>query len=111
LPSNTGAGRLNAGRSQATVNRDLVALLGAFTKAVEWENVTKLTANPFDAVELADVDTAGRVRYLSAAEEQRLRAAFAARDAKRRAGREQGNAWRRERKYPERDATAPTPIT
>ena len=91
--------RLKDGRTAATVNRDLVALKSALQKAVEWRIVDK---HPLSAVKLTRVDTVGKVRYLSAAEEQRLRTALLARDGHRRGGRERGNDWRKKRGYRER---------
>ena len=56
-------------------------------------------ANPMQPVRRAKVDTLGRLRYLSPAEEQRVRAALEARDESRRDGRRRFNAWRSERGY------------
>lgn len=47
------------------------------------------------------MDSRAIVRYLSAAEEQRRRAALAARDSRRRQARDTANLWRRERSYDE----------
>lgn len=96
--------RLKEGKTPATVNRDLVTLKAALTQAVKWQKTTRLTIHPLKDVKLATIDTVGKVRYLSPAEEQRLRAALDARDEKRRGGRERGNAWRRSRGYAERSA-------
>jgi integrase len=96
--------RLKDGRTAATINRDLVTLKAALTKAVKWQKTTRLVAHPLKDVKLATIDTIGKVRYLSPAEEQRLRAALEARDETRRGGRERGNAWRRARGYAERSA-------
>lgn len=70
--------RLTAGTQPATVNRDLNALRSALSKAVEWG---ALPANPIAAVKPAKVEKHDRVRYLSPAEETRLRQALADRDA------------------------------
>jgi integrase len=81
-------------RRPATVNRDLVCLKAALSKAVEWNLIEH---HPLAKVKLAKVDRIGSLRFLSAAEEARLRKALEARDEKRRQARERANAWRRER--------------
>ncbi len=90
--------RLKAGRTPSTVNRDLAALRGALSKAVEWG---LLAAHPLATVKAAKVDATGHVRFLSADEATRLTAALTARDDRRRAERVNANAWRRERGYEE----------
>jgi integrase len=90
--------RLKAGISASTVNRDLNVLRAALRLAKQWK---LLSAHPLADVRPSKVDRAGTVRYLSPAEEKRLRAALAARDDKRRAERERANVWRRERGYAE----------
>jgi integrase len=70
--------RLTAGLEPATVNRDLNALRAALSKAVEWG---ALPTNPITGVKPAKVEKDDRVRYLSPAEEGRLRQALAHRDA------------------------------
>ena len=55
--------------------------------------------NPMQPVRKAKVDTFGRLRYLSPAEEQRVRPALEDRDESRRDGRRRFNAWRAERGY------------
>lgn len=82
----------------ATVNRDLAALRAALSHAVE---IDLLPAHPLARLKPMRVDNRGIVRYLSTEEEHRLRAALAARDARRREGREAANRWRRERSYAE----------
>jgi integrase len=91
--------RRKGGVAAATVNRDLAALRGALTKAVEWGF---LPAHPMSMVKASKVDTIGHVRYLTADEAARLLAALAARDARRREDRETANGWRRARGYAER---------
>jgi integrase len=98
------SGRLIDGKSSGTVNRDLNTLRGALSRAVEWGLVA---AHPLATVKASKEDRAAIVRYLSRAEEKRLRAALTARDTTRRAERASANAWRRERAYalwPEHDA-------
>src|SRR5690606_36912425 len=69
--------RLKADIQPATVNRDLIALRAALTKAVEWG---ALASSPAAGVTPAKSDKDARIRYLSAAEEQQLRDALAERD-------------------------------
>lgn len=90
--------RLKEGVTAATVNRDIGALKSALHKAVQWK---LLTRHPLADVKLSKIDTTGKVRYLTADEEHRLRKALDARDSQRRRGRDSANAWRRERGYDE----------
>jgi integrase len=80
----------------ATVNSHLTMLKAVLARAVEWQ---ALAAPPLGSVKALKADRVGRVRYLSPAEETRLRAALADRDDRRRARREQANDWRKERGY------------
>jgi integrase len=89
-------GRRRDGKRDTTINRDLDALRGVLSRAVAWG---VLTENPMQPVRRAKVDAIGRLRYLSPAEEQRLRDALVARDEARRDGRRRFNAWRAERGY------------
>lgn len=88
--------RLKAGRAAATVNRDLAALRAMLSRAVEWGH---LQTHPLRSVRALREDKVGRLRYLLAAEESRLRNAFKTRDDERRAEREHANTWREERGY------------
>ena len=90
------SGRLKAGTAPATVNRDLVCLKGALTKAVEWN---RLDRQPLATVKLSKVDTRGTVRYLTPPEEARLLKMLDARDAHRQRARQSANEWRDERRY------------
>jgi integrase len=83
--------------SKATANRDLAALKAVLSRAVQWG---ALADHPLRRVRLAKEDRAAHVRFLSAAEEQQLRAALTARDQARRAARANANDWRRQRGYP-----------
>ena len=82
--------RLRAGIKPATVNRDLDRIRAVLSRAVEWG---RLPAHPLKTVKRARGEDDSRVRYLSAAEEKRLRAALAKREAQRRKDRASGNAW------------------
>ena len=92
----------------ATVNSHVTMLKAALAKAVAWK---ALPAHPLEDVKPIKADHTGRVRYLTPAEEQRLRKALIARDASRAARREQANRWRRERGYAEWPAEAPDHLT
>ena len=90
------AQRLKSGRKPSTVNRDLDRIRGVLSRAVEWGF---LADHPLKAVKRAKGADNSRVRYLTPVEEERLRAALAAREASRRASRESGNTWCKERGY------------
>ncbi len=90
------AQRLKSGRKPSTVNRDLDRIRGVLSRAVEWGF---LADHPLKAVKRAKGADNSRVRYLTPAEEERLRAALAAREAARRASRESGNTWCKDRGY------------
>jgi integrase len=79
-----------------TINRDLSALRGACSRAVEWGF---LASHPLRTVKAAKTDAAPHVRYLQADEADRLAAALEARDEKRREQRTHANTWRLERGY------------
>lgn len=84
------ADRLKAGVKPATVNRDLVRIKAALAKAVEWGI---LPTNPLAKVKRVKHDDTGRVRFLTDAEEKRLRDALGAREERRRKARASGNKW------------------
>lgn len=88
--------RRKSGREDTTINRDLDALRAVLTKALEWGLITE---HPMKPVRRAKVDAIGRLRYLSPAEEKRLREALQAREESRQDGRRRFNAWRKERGY------------
>ena len=90
--------RLRAGRSHGTVNRDLAALRAALSRAVEWDF---LTAHPLAKVKALKEDKIRSPRHLVRDEENRLRDALAARDARRRTARDSANTWRQARRYSE----------
>ena len=67
------------------------------SKAVQWG---LLDIHPFAGLKPLKTDRRGRVRFLSADDEQRLRAAIDARDIEMRAVRERFNRWRIARHKP-----------
>ena len=93
------ANRLKAGRLPATVNRDLDRIRGVLSRAVEWQ---RLTVHPLASVKRAKGADNSRVRYLSQAEDKRLREALAEREQVRRTQRASGNAWAEQRGYEKR---------
>ena len=90
--------RLASGLQPATLNRDLVALRSALSKAVEWGLVP---AHPLQSLKMAKIDSASVVRFLSEKEEGSLRSALDQREQKHRENRSRANEWRRARGYPE----------
>lgn len=88
--------RLNSGVSNATINRDTVAMRSIITKATEWGF---LEDNPLRKLKALKVDQNPKIRYLSQDEEQRLRLALIKRESELRQDRIKGNQWREERGY------------
>jgi site-specific recombinase XerD len=88
--------RKKAGRAATTINRDIACVRGALSKAVEWG---LLDENPLKDIKPLKTDKAGIVRYLTKAEEKRLRDALTARDKRLIEGRASGNEWREKRGY------------
>lgn len=86
--------RLKSGLKPTSVNRELASLRSALTKAVEWELIPE---HPLRKVKQAKVDEDHRVRFLSDAEETRLREVLDERDGNARAARVRHNEWRRQR--------------
>lgn len=84
------------GLSNQTINRDIASIKACFNRAVDWGI---LPANPLARVRKARVDDCVKVRYLSEAEEVRLRTAIDDREERRRAERDTANQWRAERGY------------
>lgn len=89
--------RRNNGRAATTVNRDLVSLRAALSKAVEWGRISN---NPLAPVKRLKVDDHGKVRFLFEDEEARLRQALDSREERMRCERDGANAWRHQREYP-----------
>lgn len=87
------AARRKAGIAPATINRDLDRIRKVYSCAVEWDFIAD---HPMRKVKRLKVDNA-RVRYLTDAEQSRLRNALSARETERRASRDRHNAWHAER--------------
>lgn len=90
------AGEVECGLSNQTINRDISSIKASFNRAVDWGI---LLVNPLTKMKKARVDDCLKVRYLTDAEEYRLREAIEAREERRRAERDLANGWRAERGY------------
>lgn len=88
--------RLKDRKAKATINRDVVSLKAALSKAVAWGY---LKSHPIASVKPYRIDGHAIVRFLSSDEETRLLAALATRDTARRTRRATANQWRQERGY------------
>jgi len=88
--------RLKSGIGKETVNRDVVSLKAALSKALEWGLIP---LHPLANVKPLKLDSTGKVRYLTEAEEQRLRKALQVRDMKIKSERNSANKWREARGY------------
>jgi integrase len=87
--------RMKGGISASTTNRNITALRGLLSRALDWDLIPK---HPLASVKMLQ-EPSGKVRWLSADEEARLRAALDAREERDRAGRDTANQWREKRKY------------
>ena len=83
---------------RSTIHRNIAALRAALNRASEWG---VLSSMPLGKIKFRADDENAVVRYLSDAEDARLRGALIARDNARRAARKSANKWRRERGYAE----------
>ena len=77
-------------KQPVTINRNLQRLQGVLSKAVEWK---VLERHPFAGLKPLKVDRTGRVRYLSAEEEVRLREGLLEREDSLRQARMRFNEW------------------
>ncbi len=89
--------RLRKGRKPSTVNRDLVCLKAALSKAVEWG---MLEAHPLARIKPTKVDNNREPRFLSKEEIKTLKDALDEREERLRMERDSANQWRRARKLP-----------
>jgi integrase len=83
-----------AGNQPSTINRDLQRIGSVLTRAVKWGVLDK---HPLAGLKPMKADKAGRVRFLSAAEETALREALVTREDRLRSERIRYNTWRIER--------------
>ena len=90
------ADRLKSGIKNATVNRDLAALKGALSKAVQWGMINE---HPLARVKPLKVDNNPITRFLTEDEENALRNALDVREERTRLKRESANKWRQVRGY------------
>jgi len=81
--------------TKATAWRDLAGLKAVLSKAVKWG---MLERNPFQQVRVKATKPRSVVRFLSTAEEKRLRDALSERDRTLAAARASANEWRKARK-------------
>jgi len=88
--------RIKKGASKETINRHIAALKAMLSKAIEWEIIEH---HPLAKVKPLKTDKGAKVRYLTEAEETKLRKALQKRDMKIKSGRDSANRWRQERGY------------
>lgn len=86
--------RLKEGIKPSTVNRDITSLKAMLAKAVEWGD---LPMNPLAPLKPLRVDNSSVIRYLTEAEEKRLRSALLKRQEGQVEERERYNGWRKQR--------------
>ncbi|MBS0215398.1 MAG: site-specific integrase [Proteobacteria bacterium] len=84
--------------SKATATRNLATLSSILSKAVKWK---MLEENPIPKARLKLAKSRSVVRFLSSAEETRLRNALNVRDRVLASARASANTWRKVRKYPQ----------
>lgn len=89
--------RLNDGRKPSTVNRDLVCLKAALSKAVEWG---LLETHSLATVKKVKIDGNRTPRFLAKEEARRLYDALDQRQKKIRSERARANSWRVDRGVP-----------
>lgn len=85
-----------AGLKATTINRQVNALSGAMSKAVQWKVIP---SHPFKGIGDLKVDKKPKHRYLSESENKRLFKVLAERDQELKEARERGNQHRAERGY------------
>ncbi len=86
--------RLKEGIKPVTLNRQVDTIRSCLHKAVDWEILDK---HPMAGLKRLKVDDDERVRYLTPAEEKRLRDALVKRENDMRGARDRFNAWRADR--------------
>lgn len=91
------SGRLKRGLQPATLNRDISALKGVLSRAVEWG---QLKEHPLKTVKFQRLDSNGRIRFLSPVERKHLFNALDKREERIRKQRDSHNKWLEDRKHP-----------
>ncbi|MEO8400697.1 MAG: tyrosine-type recombinase/integrase [Gammaproteobacteria bacterium] len=86
--------RINNGIQSTTVNRDIVILKAALSKAVEWNLISD---HPLKKLKPFKTDAIAKVRYLDKNEEMRLKEALQFRNEELKQKRENGNQWKKDR--------------
>lgn len=89
--------RLRSGAKPATIDRDISALRGALSRAVEWG---LLRNHPASKLKMLNESDDGPPRYLDPGEETRLRASLEKREERLVRERRNANRWREARGYP-----------
>lgn len=88
--------KLNLNRKSNTVNRDIITLKAAISKAVEWEIIQ---SHPLAKLRPLKADGSPKIRYLERNEESNLRRCLDMREEQLKAARDRANEWRRNRGY------------
>jgi integrase len=83
-----------AGKSTSTTNRDITALRGCLSKALEWGVID---AHPLKGLKASKLDKSAPIRLIGQEEENALRKALRQRDAEIRKKRASANKWRTNR--------------
>ncbi len=89
--------RKDAGLAESSINREIAALRGVLTRAVDWEF---LESHPLKRVKQFKLDSSGRPRYLEEEELKRLHKAMEIREEELRVKRDSHNDWLRDRGEP-----------
>ncbi len=92
-----GIGQKKRGKAPQTINRDVTSLKAVLSKA---KTDRFIALHPLQGLKPMDAPEPSRVRYLSSAEEKRLRTALSDRDNKIKAERKTANAHRKLKGYP-----------
>ena len=99
---------MQAGNKSSTVNRKMGSISGVFSRALEWDYIS---AHPLAKLKQLKVDSIGIVRYLTADETQRLRAALELRQDETRNERDSANRWREDRNVKQFPSLRDVPFT
>lgn len=91
--------KIKEGVKTSSINREITALKGCLSRAVEWGKIDKNPLSAASGFKLKKVDSRPNIRFLSDDEENRLRQALDAGEERIRAKRDSFNLWRAERGY------------